>query len=79
MVFRTAPILPEAIVPENFFLNIAQLLRHKINKAYAIFRSLASGRDVKKFLKVRLSQIHLRNLNCSNTVTFLFMTGFLWF
>ncbi|MQL79797.1 hypothetical protein Taro_012260 [Colocasia esculenta] len=48
------PKFPEVILPEDMFLDIAQTLRHEINEAFATFRYVASGRDLKQFLLVIL-------------------------
>ncbi|CAK9142338.1 unnamed protein product [Ilex paraguariensis] len=46
-----APLhFPEVVLPEDLFMSIALLLRDRINQAFVIFREVASGNDIKKFL-----------------------------
>lgn len=49
---RTSPQIPEIHVPEEAFLLIASSLRNEVNQAFVILRSIALGRDLKKFLMV---------------------------
>ncbi|XP_008788043.2 reticulon-like protein B6 isoform X3 [Phoenix dactylifera] len=49
---RSPPNFPEVILPEDLFLSIAHSVKHKINETFAIFRYVASGKDLKKFLMV---------------------------
>ncbi|KAL5720770.1 hypothetical protein ACHQM5_013408 [Ranunculus cassubicifolius] len=51
-VNKSPPKFPEIIVPEDLFVSIALSVRYEINRAFATFRDVASGKDVKKFLKV---------------------------
>ncbi|ONK61735.1 uncharacterized protein A4U43_C08F33030 [Asparagus officinalis] len=51
LVNRKPPTLPEVILSERMFLSVALALRLKINEAYSAFRRIASGRDIKQFLK----------------------------
>ncbi|KAK4492138.1 hypothetical protein RD792_002935 [Penstemon davidsonii] len=41
---------PEIALPEDICTSIALLLRDRFNKAFGIFREVATGKDVKKFL-----------------------------
>lgn len=68
MAFRTPPTLPEAILPEKLFLSMTLALRREINKAYDTFRTMASGRDLKKFVKV-LNTVHTTS-TCFNLTLF---------
>nr|XP_010921231.1 reticulon-like protein B1 isoform X1 [Elaeis guineensis] len=52
LVNRSPPKFPEAILPEDMFLNIAQAVRYHINGAFATFRYVASGKELKQFLMV---------------------------
>lgn len=49
---RSPPKFPEVILPEEMFLDLARTLRFEINEAFATFRYVASGRDLKQFLLV---------------------------
>ncbi|KAF8104691.1 hypothetical protein N665_0170s0064 [Sinapis alba] len=49
---KTSPQIPEIHVPEEPFLLIASSLRNELNQAFVILRSIALGRDLKKFLMV---------------------------
>jgi len=49
---RTSPQIPEIHVPEEAFLVVASSLRNELNQAFVILRSIALGRDLKKFLMV---------------------------
>uniref|UniRef100_A0A5B7CE48 Reticulon-like protein n=1 Tax=Davidia involucrata TaxID=16924 RepID=A0A5B7CE48_DAVIN len=43
---------PEVVLPEDLFMSMALLLRDQFNQACTIFREVASGKDLKKFLYV---------------------------
>ncbi|KAH7511370.1 hypothetical protein ACOSP7_000912 [Xanthoceras sorbifolium] len=49
---KTPPSIPEVHLPEEPFLQVASALTIEINRALAVLRSIASGRDLKKFLIV---------------------------
>ncbi|CAH8266130.1 unnamed protein product [Arabidopsis lyrata] len=49
---KASPQIPEIHVPEEAFLVIASSLRNELNQAFVILRSIALGRDLKKFLMV---------------------------
>ncbi|XP_008805646.2 reticulon-like protein B3 [Phoenix dactylifera] len=49
---KTPPHIPEVSIPEDLAVNVALSLRYEINRAFAILRDIASGRDLKKFLAV---------------------------
>ncbi|CAL9097764.1 unnamed protein product [Musa textilis] len=51
-VNRSPPKFPEVILPEDVCLTTAHTVRYKINEAFATFRCVASGKDLKKFLRV---------------------------
>lgn len=44
--------IPVVTVPEKCVLEVASALRFEINRALAVLRDIASGRDLKKFLGV---------------------------
>lgn len=49
---KSPPQIPEIHVPEEPFLLIASSLRNELNQAFVILRSIALGRDLKKFFMV---------------------------
>ena len=51
-ICRSPPRIPEVHLPEETFLEGAAALIIEINQGFAILRSIASGRDLKKFLIV---------------------------
>lgn len=51
-VNKSPPEIPEIVLPEKYVLEIASALRIEINRALAILRDIAAGRDVKTFLTV---------------------------
>ncbi|XP_073297754.1 reticulon-like protein B5 [Primulina huaijiensis] len=44
--------IPEVIIPEDIILSVASAFRVEFNRAFAIIRDIARGRDLKKFLAV---------------------------
>ncbi|KAF9594088.1 hypothetical protein IFM89_027379, partial [Coptis chinensis] len=51
-VNKSPPKFPEIVLPEDLFVSIALSMRYEINRAFTTFREVASGKDLKKFLKV---------------------------
>ncbi|PIN21672.1 Reticulon [Handroanthus impetiginosus] len=49
---KSPPKIPEVTLPEDIVLGVASALRIEFNRAFAILRDIASGRDLKKFLAV---------------------------
>ncbi|KAJ4832360.1 Reticulon-like protein B2 [Turnera subulata] len=49
---KSPPRIPEVRIPEEPVLQVAAALRYEINRAFAVLRDIASGRDLKKFLSV---------------------------
>ncbi|KAL3536763.1 hypothetical protein ACH5RR_000129 [Cinchona calisaya] len=49
---KSPPRIPEVRLSEEPFLQVAAALRLEINRALAVLRQIASGRDLKKFLIV---------------------------
>ncbi|KAJ4892417.1 Reticulon-like protein B5 [Raphanus sativus] len=49
---KSPPQIPEIHVPEEPFLLIASSLRNELNQGFVILRSIALGRDLKKFFMV---------------------------
>lgn len=49
---KSPPQIPEIHVPEEPFLLIASSLRNELNQGFVILRSIALGRDLKKFLMI---------------------------
>nr|KJB52212.1 hypothetical protein B456_008G250900 [Gossypium raimondii] len=51
-VNKSPPRIPEVQIPKDPVMEFAQALRFEINRAFAVLRDIASGRDLKKFLSV---------------------------
>ncbi|KAG5593296.1 hypothetical protein H5410_043810 [Solanum commersonii] len=51
-IHKSAPHIPEVHIPEKPVLEFASALRNEINRALAVLREIASGRDLKTFLLV---------------------------
>ncbi|GKU89214.1 hypothetical protein SLEP1_g3380 [Rubroshorea leprosula] len=49
---KSPPGIPEVVLPEKCTLEVASALTTEINRALAVAREVASGRDLKKFLGV---------------------------
>ncbi|KAK1267960.1 Reticulon-like protein B1 [Acorus gramineus] len=49
---KSPPRIPEVSIPEDLAVNVALSLRFEINRAFAVLRDIASGRDLRKFLAV---------------------------
>lgn len=49
---KSPPRIPEVHLPEDQFLQIAAELRLEINRAAAVLRDIASGKDLKVFLAI---------------------------
>ncbi|ONK79204.1 uncharacterized protein A4U43_C01F3980 [Asparagus officinalis] len=49
---KSPPHIPEVSIPEDLTVNIALSLRYEINRGLAVLRSIASGKDLKKFIIV---------------------------
>ncbi|KAL0321496.1 UNVERIFIED_CONTAM: Reticulon-like protein B1 [Sesamum calycinum] len=49
---KSPPKIPQVILPEDIVLGVASALRIEVNRAFAILRDIASGRDLKRFLVV---------------------------
>ncbi|KAL5989172.1 Reticulon-like protein B2 [Asimina triloba] len=49
---KSPPHIPQVSIPEDVVVNVAQSLRFEINRAFALLREIASGRDLRKFLAV---------------------------
>ncbi|KAL1809438.1 hypothetical protein DCAR_0728975 [Daucus carota subsp. sativus] len=49
---KSPPRIPEVQLPEDLFLQIAAELRIEINRALAMLRNVASGREIKSFLVI---------------------------
>ncbi|OIV94055.1 hypothetical protein TanjilG_14302 [Lupinus angustifolius] len=49
---KSTPKIPQVHIPEEPVLQFASALRLEINRAFAVLRDIASGRDLKKFLSV---------------------------
>ncbi|KAD4585940.1 hypothetical protein E3N88_23541 [Mikania micrantha] len=74
---KSAPRFPEVVLPEDIVLGVASALRIEINRALVILRSIALGKDLKKFLAVIAGLWVLSILgSCWNFLTLLY-TGFI--
>lgn len=51
---KSPPVFPDIALPEDLTMKVALLLRDRVNKAFYLFREVASGKDLKKFLYVIL-------------------------
>ncbi|KAE8717182.1 Reticulon-like protein B3 [Hibiscus syriacus] len=51
-IHKSSMRIPEVQIPKEPVLELAQALRFEINRAFAVLRDIASGRDLKKFLSV---------------------------
>ncbi|KAL1532750.1 Reticulon-like protein B2 [Salvia divinorum] len=49
---KSAPHIPQVIIPEEPVMKCASSLRIEINRGFAVLRDIASGKDLKKFLSV---------------------------
>lgn len=49
---RSPPKFPDIVIPEDLVVSIALSVRHEVNRASTTFKEVASGKDLKKFLKV---------------------------
>lgn len=54
-LYRSLPHIPQVHIPEEPVKEIAAALRVEINRAIAVLREIASGRDLKSFLYVCLT------------------------
>jgi hypothetical protein len=50
--YRSPPDFPVVEVPEDLVVNVAHALRNDINRMLHMFREIAMGHDLKKFLGV---------------------------
>lgn len=50
--FRSPPDIPVVQIPEDVAVNVSRALRSDINRALHLFREIALGHDLKKFLGV---------------------------
>ncbi|XP_030530359.1 reticulon-like protein B1 [Rhodamnia argentea] len=51
-IHKTPPRIPDVSIPEEPVLQFASAVRLEMNRAFAVLRDIASGRDLKKFLLV---------------------------
>lgn len=58
-LYRSPPRIPEVQLSEEPFLQVAAALRFEINRALAVLRQIASGKELKKFLAVSTLANHL--------------------
>ncbi|CAN1237468.1 Reticulon-like protein B5 [Linum grandiflorum] len=76
LINKTPPRIPEVHLPEEPVLQAAAGLRIEINKALALLRNIAAGKDLKKFLMV-VAGLWVTSIlgSCCNFLT-LFYTAF---
>lgn len=71
---KSPPQIPDVILPEDIVLGVAAALRIEINRALEVFRDIASGKELKKFLGVIAGLWVLSILgNCWNFLTLFYM------
>ncbi|XP_059640527.1 reticulon-like protein B2 [Cornus florida] len=71
---KSPPRIPEVSIPEEPILEFAAALRIEINRAFAILRDIASGKDLKKFLSV-IAGLWVLSIvgNCCNFLTLFYI------
>ncbi|KAL7203296.1 hypothetical protein ACSBR2_016565 [Camellia fascicularis] len=72
---KSSPHIPEVQLPEEPFLEVASALRIEINRALAVLRDIASGKDLKKFLGV-IAGLWISSIlgSCCNFLTLLYIS-----
>ncbi|CAL5383083.1 unnamed protein product [Camellia sinensis] len=72
---KSSPHIPEVQLPEEPFLEVASALRIEINRALAVLRDIASGKDLKKFLGVIVG-LWIPSIlgSCCNFLTLLYIS-----
>lgn len=72
---KSPPRIPEVRLSEEPFLQAAASLRFEINRALAVLREIASGRDLKKFLAV-IAGLWIFSVlgSCCNFLTLFYIT-----
>ncbi|KAK1286853.1 Reticulon-like protein B1 [Acorus calamus] len=71
---KSPPRIPEVSIPEDLAVNVARSLRFEINRAFAVLRDIASGRDLRKFLAV-IAGLWLLSIvgSCCNFLTLFYI------
>ncbi|KAK1274661.1 Reticulon-like protein B1 [Acorus gramineus] len=71
---KSPPRIPEVSIPEDLAVNVALSLRFEINRAFAVLRDIASGRDLRKFLAV-IAGLWLLSIlgSCCNFLTLFYI------
>ncbi|PSS26302.1 Reticulon-like protein [Actinidia chinensis var. chinensis] len=71
---KSPPRIPEVHLPEEPFLQVVSALTIEINRALAVLRDIAAGRDLKKFLGIIVGLWVLSILGgCCNTLTLFYI------
>ncbi|XP_073032851.1 reticulon-like protein B2 [Primulina eburnea] len=71
---KSPPKIPEVILSEDIVLGVASALRVEFNRACSIFRDIARGKDLKKFLAVIAGLWILSSLgSCCNFLTLFYI------
>ncbi|EEF50599.1 reticulon-like protein B5 [Ricinus communis] len=72
---KTPPRIPQVHIPEEPVLQVASALTMEINHGFAVLRSIASGKDLKKFLVVIAAFWALSIVGCwCNFLTLFYIT-----
>ncbi|GLT34807.1 hypothetical protein SLA2020_093020 [Shorea laevis] len=71
---KSPPHIPEVHIPKEPVLQFAAALRFEINRAFAVLRDIASGRDLKKFLSV-IAGLWVLSIvgSCCNSLTLFYI------
>ncbi|TKY60676.1 Reticulon protein B2 [Spatholobus suberectus] len=71
---KSPPKIPQVHIPEEPVLQFASALRIELNRAFAVLRDIASGRDLKKFLSV-IAGLWVFSIlgSCANFVTLFYI------
>ncbi|KAG8391887.1 hypothetical protein BUALT_Bualt01G0233600 [Buddleja alternifolia] len=73
---KRPPHIPDVRLPEDPFVEVASALRCEINRALAVLREIASGRDLKKFLVVVAGLWFLSIVgSCCNFLTLFYISN----
>ncbi|KAH7658243.1 Reticulon domain-containing protein [Dioscorea alata] len=73
-IHKSPPRIPEVSIPEDLTVDIARSLRYEINRAIAVLREIALGRDLKQFLGV-IAGLWLLSVvgGCCNFITLFYI------
>ncbi|VVB09522.1 unnamed protein product [Arabis nemorensis] len=79
-IHKATPHIPEVHIPEDPVLQLASGLRIEVNRAFAVLRNIASGRDIKKFILV-IAGLWILSIigSCCNFLTLFYIATVLLF